>query len=384
MNIFYRSTALATLQVSLILAVLLLRSTCSLVSPSDPLAATRLRQQLMEALAPPSGKLSISPELSIQEATDPTAILLQSNSINVLSEKLRTVAKANSAWVSGSLTTLQTFCAEQEIARGKIPGPIPVIYCGHGAADPSRATDASSIEYLKSVAAAGAYGLVVPVLDGLSVESLDQIVATGWTATCQHALECGLVPIPEVILQESTASTWKEEDVVRLVDRLTELSGTDLASLLLTVQQVNGADGKPGNEGSPSLPPVSKELRKKVPILGSVCVAAGENRMSLETARFKAAGYSGTVLRHECVPEALRYSRNIDIMRKFWTSCIGDLKSTRSKSFSFRAKNNMDKSHAEMWSNYMREVNDAGAMGDESDATGPPVDSAAGDYRGFA
>jgi hypothetical protein len=365
---------------------------------SDPLAASRLRQQLLlEALSPPSGKLSISPELSIQESTDPTAILLQSNAIKVLSERLRSVAKANSVWISGSLTTLQTFCAEQELARGKIPGPIPVVYCGSGvvaaAADPSIVENINGLEYLHSVATAGAHGIVIPILEGLPVTSLDQIVANEWVATCQQALTCGLVPIPEITLREDAAKTWKEEDVATLVDRLAQIGGIELASMLLTVQNsedATNADASSDKEqalspsSSSSLPPISKELRRKVPIIGSVRVAAGENRMGMETARFKNAGYSGTLLRHECVPESLRYSKNIDLMGRFWTNCIGDLKSTRSKAFNFRAKNNMEKSHTEMWANYMKEVSESGAMGNESDATGPPVDATSGEYRGFA
>ena len=119
-----------------------------------------------------------------------------------------------------------------------------------------------------------------------------------------------------------------------------------------------------------------------MPILGSVRVVAGEGRIGAETARFKECGFTGTVLRNDCLP-GFRNQLDLEIVGMFWNNAIQDLKSTRSKSFSFRSKNNMEKSQATVWGNYQKDVLESGALGDPNEMVSA-VDSAAGDYQGFA
>ena len=69
-------------------------------------------------------RLSLEP-IVVPEPKDATSILLQANALSNLSEKIRVQAKSNSAWISGSVSALQTFCSEQEQARGNFPGPVP-------------------------------------------------------------------------------------------------------------------------------------------------------------------------------------------------------------------------------------------------------------------
>jgi hypothetical protein len=72
----------------------------------------------------------------------------------------------------------------------------------------------------------------------------------------------------------------------------------------------------------------------------------------------------------------------LELVGKFWSACITDLKSTRSKSFSFRAKNQMDVSAATKWGSYQKSVIESGALGDPGETAS--LNEADGDYQGFA
>ena len=350
---------MALLRIILILFVPILQ-----VSGLASEAAQLSRGRLLESLSSPSGKLTISPEVMIPEPQNPTAILLQTDAVQTLSECIRT-AKANSAWVSGGITSLQTFCSEQERARGNFPGPIPVIYCGSEALDP------------EALVEAGATGVIVQVCGGGELESLDQISADEtFLNLCKNAVECGIQPIPEVTISDATAQSWSEEDVEKLVETLRSNLDEIPVSVLLTMN--------PNDEEQElvSLPKVPKALGKKTPIIGSVRVTAGENRLGTEVARFKEAGFTGVVLRSDCVP-GFRLNPDLDVVGKFWSACIGDLKSTRSKSFEFNARNNMETHVMTKWANYQNDVIESGALGDPNDSESV-VDSTAGEYKGFA
>lgn len=324
------------------------------------------RGRLFEALSSPSGKLTLSPELVIPEPTEATAILLQASEVQTCSEKIRTEAKANAAFVSGSLTSLKTFCSEQEQARGNFPGPVAAIYC-----DPA--------EDLSVVADAGAEGLLVPVCEGNEMASLDDLTGdTKWVDVCKSALECGLQPIPEVKIGDSTAASWKEADIEALLAKITELAGEEPVSIVLTVSPVVVEEGE--EESEMSLPTVPKALGKKTPILGSVQAVAGKGRMGEETARFKAAGFTGAFLRSTCIP-VKSMNQDLEYVGGFWSAVIGDLKSTKSKSFQFQTRNYMESSAPLEWAKYQKSVIDSGSLGEPEAA--PEVNTAAGDYVGF-
>jgi hypothetical protein len=329
--------------------------------------ADRTRNRLSQAFSSPSGKLTLQPELVIPEPSDPTAILLLTNAVQNLSEKIRN-CKTNAAFLSGSLEALQTFTAEQEQAAGSFPGPVPVVYCGS--------------EDISAVADAGADGILVDVCAGNEVKSIAELASDEeWIHTCRAALDCGLQPIPEVTLGAETASVWTKQDVENMVTTITEVTGTEPVSVVLTVNPVRQEEEKEEEEPVP-LPPVPKALTKKVSVLGSVRSTAGDNRLSSECNRMKEAGYTGTFLRSDCVP-GFRMQPDLFVVSKFWEACISDLKSTRSKSFSFRSKNNMEQSDASKWANYRKSVLDSGALGDPEDSYSI-VDEAAGEYKGFA
>jgi hypothetical protein len=206
---------------------------------------------------------------------------------------------------------------------------------------------------------------------------MDDLAADAkWVETCKAALEYGLQPIPEVIISDTTAASWKEADIEALVSKITELSGEEPVSILLTVN--------PEDEDQEvvSIPTVPKALGKKTPILGSVRVPAGENRMGEETARFKEAGYTGALLRSDCIP-GFRMNMDLDFVGAFWSACIGDLKSLKSKSFNFQSRNWMNKSQSLEWAKYQNSVIASGALGDPASSVGLDLDEEGGDYKGF-
>lgn len=325
--------------------------------------------RLRDALSSLSGKLTLSPEIVIPEPTDPTAILLQSNAIKVLSERIRTQAKANSAWLAGSPTSVQTFCTEQEDSRGNFPGPVPVVYCG-------------SETNVEALAGTGIEGMLVQANNGEPLESIESLQDdTNLQSIFQAATESGIVPIPEIVIGDSTAASWDEETTQRLVDTLESALGDEPACLLITINPDGSADeDDEEDEKQVSLPRVSKPLSKRLPIVGSVRAKAGDNRMGVETERFKEAGFTGTVLRSDCVP-GFRMNPDLDLVGRFWGACIGDLKSTKSKSFQFQTRNYLDKSVPLEWARYQKDVLDSGALGEAEDNI--PVDMANGDYQGF-
>lgn len=349
---------------SLLLVSCLVDSCFSLSSVAD--RSQLARSRLQEALSSPSGKLTLSPEIIIPDPTEPTAILLQTSAIQALSETIRT-CKANAAFIDGSTTAVNTFLTEQEKARGSFPGPVPVVYCSGDCTD----------EELEQLSQAGAAGLSVT----MTLDSLGDYVEI-----CKRALDNGLQPIPEVIISQETAESWTEEDVTSLVETLTSTFDMEPVSVLLTVEPSSSPSSESSNDEDEdedddqqqvALPPVSKELSKKLPILGSVNVP-GE--IAAETARFKEAGYTGSVLRASCLPTFR--TPDLEPVARFWGACISDLKSTRSKSFSFRAKNKMEKSVMNEWAKYSQDVVESGAIGDLGADAGE-VDSEAGEYKGF-
>jgi len=325
------------------------------------------RGRLHEALSSPSGKMTLSPEMVIPEPSDPTALLLQATAVTGLSEKIRTKAKANAAWIQGSTDALKNFCKEQENARGNFPGPVPVVFC------PS---EGCTSEQLEEFAQAGASGVLITVCNGDELSAIDDIKSDeSFITQMKNALDVGIQPVPEIVLSDATAASFGEDDVAALVETITGVLGSEPVSVLFTIN--------PGSEEQEvSLPKVNKALGKKVPILGSVRVAAGEARMGTETARLKDAGFTGAVLRSDCVP-GFRMNPDLEVVGRFWSACIGDLKSLKSKNFSFRAKNSLEKNIPLEWAKYQKDILDSGALGDPEDNASIMMNSANGDYKGF-
>jgi hypothetical protein len=355
------------------------------------------RQRFAQSFDSPSGKLTYSPEICIPDPKDATSILLQTNAVQQLSSRVR-ACKANAAFVRCGLDSLAVLCREQASSRGSIPGPVPIVYCTENQ------RDSPSIK-LAEVAEAGADGVLVQVLDGRVVRGAQDIVdaalseASSWSETTQEARSVGLQAIPEVIVCESAARSWTEDDVTSLIDAVVTAMGDDVpVCVLITVVPTSrfGASQDPADDTAGAqepqpvaLPKIPRALAKRVPIVGSVRAKAGDGRIGLESARMKEAGFTAVLLRSECLP-GYRHNQpetqqhlDLDVVGHFWSSCIDDLKSVKSRNFSFRAKNNMEKNRGTVWANYQNSVVESGALGDPNDSYSI-VDASAGEYKGFA
>jgi len=241
---------------------------------------------------------------------------------------------------------------------------------------------------------AGADGVMIPVCQGKEIQGMNNLEVTtddgDWRTLCQEARQCGLEPIPEITMGSELAATWGETEMNHVVEVLTTAIGAEPVSIVLTIHPPTSHDAadETAEDAAPvdippiSLPKIPRSLGKRVSILGSVRMPAGENRLGLETARYKAAGFTGALLRSECLPGGLRLQLDLDIVSQFWSACIQDLKSVKSKAFNFRSKNNMEMDVATKWINYRKSVLESGSLGDPMESASM-IDTERGDYQGF-
>jgi hypothetical protein len=323
--------------------------------------AKETRGRIHQALLSPSGKLTYIPELVIPDPSDPTAILLQTNAVQTLSSRIRR-SRANAAFVQGPVNSIRTLVQEQELARGSFPGPVPIIYCANSESTTTKDDVQDALD-------SGSDGIKLCVAPG----NIDNIAAIA-----QHALELGIQPIPEIQLDEATVAA-SEFNVESILTKVANAIGQEPVSVLLTIIPTEIDDSE--SEHTPIvLPTIPKALGKLLPILGSVRVAPGENRLSNEAKRFQQCGFTGVVLGADCVPRI--QAHNLAFVTQFWAACLDDLKSTKSKNYSFRSKNNMNTNVATQWANYQNSVVESGALGDPNESVSI-LDEGAGDYKGF-
>ena len=344
--------------------------------------ASRNRSILQSSLASIANKLTLSPEIIIPEPTDPTALLLQSTEVSKMSSAIRTKAKANAAFISGSINSLKIFCQEQETARGNFPGPLPVIYCESSIEDNVDMAD---------VADAGAAGFLFTTLKGEYISTADDIKKDDKMKACfDSAIENGMQLIPEIVLNPD--KKFSEDEVTAIVEAISEQCGADPTAVLLTVaqQQEDEDEEKEASEEEDSndeisLPPVSKDLAKRIPILGSIRAKAGGGRMGSAVGAHKESGSKGCVLRCDCLP-GYRMNPDLEFVGGFWGAAIGDLKSLKSKNFNFRSTFALDKDIPLEWFNYQKDIMESGALGGGGGGGASdedPLDTANGDHKGF-
>lgn len=352
------------------------------ISATDGLSATVTERaslsasRLKEALYSPSGKLTLSPELVIPEPSDPTALLLQASYVKKLSTDLREKAKANAAFVSGSLESVRSVAAEQEDARGGFPGPLPVVLCSPPSAAPPDA------ELLAKAAEAGA--CAVSYGDGVAVSDPAELGGDrlNWMA---DALAAGVCPVPEVTLDPARA--WTEADVGTIVALLRDACGgdTDAPACVVLNVDVGGDDDDADADDAAweNVPKISKAFVRQTPVLGSVRTSDREG-LRADNDRFKAKGFAGALLRADCVP-GFRLNPDLEFVAGFWTAVVADLKSTRSKAFNgFRTKTSLDRDVPAEWLKYQQDVMSSGALGESSTQSNlDDLDLERGDHYGF-
>lgn len=376
------------------------------LSSSTATASNNRRNRLSQALSSPvQGKVSISPEISIPESFDPTALLLQTTHINHLSESLRTRAKANAIFWSTTTTTsldsLKQFEEEQQTSHGKIPSPLPIIYC----CPPTAATTLNS-DLLTRISSLGVCGILVPINDGIEISNTDELVVLHHDnddkqdivlnhSIYEKALSYGLHAIPEITLHPK--SSWTDSDVVSLVSTIqTKFGFVNPVAIAFTFGSSSSSTSTDNNdEEKISSLPISKLPTKDqiggMPILGSVRAmvgtgTGGDDRLHSHVSTLKAAGFSGVILRSDCVPYL--GSSNIEFLTKFWCSVITQLKSVRSKAFGgFRTKNQLDDTTgANAWAKYTSKLLDEGVLpssAPETSTGSSDFNTDRGDYKGF-
>lgn len=354
--------------------------------------AQMTRGRLFEALYSPSGKLTFSPEVIIPEPSDPTALLLQSTEVIKISEKLRSKGKINAAFLSGSFSSVNAFVKEQEEARGSFPGPVPVIYCAFSGIDSSNAGDDDDDNPLEVLAEYGCSGIVTSVCEGKSISNVDDLKdsSENWI---QAALNCGIQPIPEVVL--SMEKSWGVDDISCIIDILREKCENDdgPVSVVITfdnaLETVDDDDDDDDDSQSAAdeamwdnVPELPKSISKNFPILGSVRVGSLDELNDYST-KLKSKGFTGAFLRADCVP-GFRMNPDLDFVAGFWSAVISDLKSTKSKNFEFRTKTKLEKDVPLEWLNYQKDVMESGALGATSaKAASEDLNTENGDYQGF-
>lgn len=313
----------------------------ALSSVTESSRAQTARSRLAEAFRSPSKKLTLHPELVLPEPSDPTALLLRASEVTKLSQTMRTRAKANAVFVEGTVDALAPMGKEQENARGNFPGPLPIVY---SLVDEAALGD--SLERLRDVD--GVEGVLVPFFGGKEIGSVDGYLEEAknhpsLSDGCAAIWDAGLQPIPEIVL--SAGADWSEDDVVRLVDAVKDTcGGLDPVSIVFTNAEKDSEEGSEEGEEEPSTPSITipSSISKRLAFIGSIRTTAGEGRMNAATSNLSSCNFNGAFLRADCVP-GYRMNPDLNVVGGFWSAAIGDLKSLKSKSFSFRSKVKLDK-----------------------------------------
>lgn len=363
------------------LALLLLQNANAL-SITESSQAQTARSRLSEAFRSPSKKLTLHPEIVLPEPSDPTALLLRASEVTKLSEVIRTRAKANAVFVEGTVDALAPMGKEQENARGNFPGPVPIVYSLTDTSDLS-----NSLEQLQTVD--GVEGVLLSFFGGKEIDSVDAYLEEAKSSAiadmCSEIWDAGLQPIPELVL--SPGSEWSEEDVERLVDSVKDTcGGLDPVSIVFTNGEVDKSDEESDEEeeeedSTPALS-IPASVSKRLAFIGSIRTSAGGGRMNQATSQLSSDKFNGAFLRADCVP-GYRLNPDLNVVGGFWSAAMGDLKSLKSKNFSFRSKVKLEKDIPMEWFNYQKDVMDSGALGKTGGGADPSLNPDAGDYKGF-
>jgi len=365
------------------LALLLLQNVNAL-SITESSRAQTARSRLSEAFRSPSKKLTLHPEIVLPEPSDPTALLLRASEVTKLSQVLRTRAKANAVFVEGTVDALAPMGKEQEDARGNFPGPVPIVY-----SLTDSATLSSSLEELQTVD--GVEGVMLSFFGGKEIDSVDAYLEeakdSAITDMCSAIWDAGLQPIPELVL--SPGSEWSEEDVERLVDAVKDTcGGLDPVSIVFTngetadsEEEEESSEEEEEEDSTPALS-IPASVSKRTAFIGSIRTNAGGGRMNLATSQLSTDKFNGAFLRADCVP-GYRLNPDLNVVGGFWSAAMGDLKSLKSKNFSFVSKVKLEKDVPMEWYNYQKDIMDSGALGMPSGGPDPTLNSEGGDYKGF-
>lgn len=322
--------------------------------------------------------MTLHPELVLPEPSDPTLLLLRASEVTKLSEVLRTKAKANALFVEGTIDALAPMGKEQDDARGNFPGPLPVIY-----SPVSEGSLTESLNQLQSVD--GVEGVLITFFGGTQIKSVDHYLKEvenhpTLTDRCLAVWDAGLQPIPEIVLD--SGSEWLETDVVQLVDAVKDTcGGLDPVSIVFTEGQAAETEDSDGEPSTPKLT-IPSSVSKRTTFIGSIRTTAGDGRMNAALNQVTSCNFNGAFLRADCVP-GYRLNPDLNAVGGFWSAVTGDLKSLKSKNFSFRSKVKIENDVPMQWYNYQKDIMDSGALGSPTTGGSDGLNTDAGDYKGF-
>jgi len=356
------------------------------LSITESSKAQTARSRLSEAFRSPSKKLTYHPEIVLPEPSDPTALLLRASEVTKLSSTLRMKAKANAIFVEGTVDALTPMGKEQEDARGNFPGPVPIIYSLAGGGEDGSLSD--TLNQLQSVD--GVEGVMVPFFDGKEINSVDSYLeesSDDISGKCGAIWDAGLQPIPEITISPSTE--WSEDDVIKLVDAIKDTcGGIDPVSVVFTnaekekSKEDNEEEGEENDEASVPDITIPTSIAKRLTFIGSVRAKAGEGRMNIAASKLSGCNFNGAFLRADCVP-GYRLNPDLEVVGGFWSAAMGDIKSLKSKNFSFRSKVKLAKDVPMEWYNYQKDIMESGALGGSAHSGVGDLDPDSGDYKGF-
>jgi len=235
----------------------------------------------------------------------------------------------------------------------------------------------------------GVEGIMLPFFGGKEIDSVDSYLEEAknhpsLAESCGSIWEAGLQPIPEIVL--ASGAEWPEEDVVRLVDAVKDTCGgldpvTIVFSNGVTAEEEDSDEEADDKELTPQIT-IPASISKRLSFVGSIRTTAGGGRMNLATSQLSECKFNGAFLRADCVP-GFRLNPDLSVVGGFWSAAIGDLKSLKSKNFSFRSKVKLEKDVPMEWMNYQKDVMDSGALGGGGSGGDPGLDPDNGDYQGF-
>lgn len=280
-------------------------------------------------------------------------------------------------FVEGSVDALTPLGKEQESARGNFPGPVPII-CSLNIDE----IDKDRLESLANID--GVEGVLVPFCVTKGISSVDsyaeEISGKPLTELCGDIWAAGMQPIPEIIV--SKGSEWNDEQVISLIDAVKETcGGLDPVSIVFTSQE-SEEDSEEANDLSTPEITIPTSIKKRIAFVGSIRTTAGEGRMNQAISQLSSCNFSAAFLRADCVP-GYRMNPDLNVVGGFWAAALSDLKSLKSKSFSFRSKVKIENDVPMAWYNYQKDVMDSGALGLSGGGPDPTLNTDAGDYKGF-
>lgn len=280
-------------------------------------------------------------------------------------------------FVEGSVDALTPLGKEQESARGNFPGPVPII-CSLNIDD----IDKDRLESLANID--GVEGVLVPFCVTKGISSVDsyaeEISGKPLTELCGDIWAAGMQPIPEIIV--SKGSEWNDEQVISLIDAVKDTcGGLDPVSIVFTSQE-SEEDSEEANDLSTPEITIPTSIKKRLAFVGSIRTTAGEGRMNQAISQLSSCNFSAAFLRADCVP-GYRMNPDLNVVGGFWAAALSDLKSLKSKSFSFRSKVKIENDVPMAWYNYQKDVMDSGALGLSGGGPDPTLNTDAGDYKGF-